>query len=249
MPRRDHTSLLGPELRTLFARYRRIRRDVGYYHVALGLDGAKGVEWHVPTQWKGWADAEHRIERRVARPIDPHWMVECWRQSAVPYFVVNDAVGLAVFLSFGGMALIAIPVAERHLSDVINKRAMHETATGFRVETGVDDAPRMRSTANGRTSRRPRPRCDLCAASRGERARGRLHIRPIRAPAIGGTPAADNFVALCPSCDAQLWNGALDALPDSAPHGSDPNSPYLEMRRYRDWLKNQPAKFSIRNSD
>lgn len=242
MSRRDHAFPLGPELRALFARYRRIQANVGYYHVGLGLDGANGVEWHVPTQWAGWADAEHRIERRTARPVDPHWMVECWRQSAVPYFVVNDAAGLAVFLSFGGVALVAVPVAERHLRDVISKLAMHDTTTGFRIEKSIDEQrPEARRPA--RAARERRRGCELCAAPRTARAPGRLRIRPIRAPAIGGTTTADNFVALCPSCDAQLWNGALDALPAPAATAAELLSPYLEMRRYRDWLKAQPQRF------
>src|SRR5436853_6447827 len=96
---------IGKELRTLFARYRRIQSDVGYYLVGIGLSGANGAEWRVQTYWEGWLDSAHRIERRVARCVDPYWMVESWRQSALPYFVVNDAAGLAVFLAFSGNAL------------------------------------------------------------------------------------------------------------------------------------------------
>jgi len=229
-----HAPSPADELRAFLRRFAKIARDVSYYHIGVGVSGAGDAEWHMQTHWMGWQDPAHRLERRKARPVDPHWFAECWKQSGTPYFVVNDAADLAVFLAFGGNALIAAPIAEEFLPDVIERITAADGEPGFRREPAAIGAP-VRPAPLARAKSHPGRRCCVCGEPANAR-RQALRLRPVRPASLGGADLPQNCIVHCAACARWLEPRPDEALQELATEKTSVASGYLDMQYFRAWL-------------
>lgn len=81
-----------------------------YYWIEMKDDYIGGQ-----TEWIGWADKECTQEIRRLRPIIPEGAIEiCTRINGKP-MVINSQVDAAVFLIYGGQAIVRKDICEKYL--------------------------------------------------------------------------------------------------------------------------------------
>jgi hypothetical protein len=229
------------ERRAFLAHYRLIAVTRQYYHIGISVSPvADAAEWYVQAEWAGWEDAKQRIDRRSARPVDPYWITETWQQSGLPYVVVNDPAGLAVFLALGGHALVETALAEEFLPDIIERRG--EVADELRCAppAPIPNSPRVLAAMRDAALRRDGHTCRLCPR---KSARGRpqaVRVRAIRPIATGGRQEPANLITVCARCEAMLAP-ALEThghAGEVATNGGSPSQ--LDTFQYQAWLAAAP---------
>lgn len=80
----------------------------------IWMDGKKmgGI-----TMWKGWQDAERRIEIRQLRPVNPVGVVEHCEKLFGKMMILNSAQDVTIFMLYGGQAIVRKDICEAYLPE------------------------------------------------------------------------------------------------------------------------------------
>lgn len=93
--------------------YTLIDENATYYWVYYDEDGNYGGQ----SEWSGWADETKMIEIRRLRPVIPQNAIAlCTAVSERP-MLINDKEDVAIFLIFGGQAIIKAELCEKYLPE------------------------------------------------------------------------------------------------------------------------------------
>ena len=83
-----------------------------YYWIELYDDYIGGQ-----TEWVGWLDEEHTLERRRLCPVKPKEAIEMCRQVNGKPMVINSQMDAMVFLIYGGQAIVRGDICEKYLPE------------------------------------------------------------------------------------------------------------------------------------
>jgi transcriptional regulator with XRE-family HTH domain len=89
-----------------------ITEDAEYYWIELKDDYIGGQ-----TQWVGWADNEYKLEIRRLRPVKPKGAIEACMRIIEKPMVINSQLDAAVFLIYGGQAIVRADICEQYLPE------------------------------------------------------------------------------------------------------------------------------------
>ena len=188
----------------ILGRYREVLRGSEYFQISIVVTLSGTIEWHVQTQWTGWHDLKRRIEKRRALVVDAERFVEAFVQLNAPYIIVNTQEALSVFLALGGNALVAKPIAEQELPDLLSDdSAAREGPSGFRSlsrlpSSVLNHAPSK--TLRMKVIRRDGWKCRICGRKPENHTDIELHVHHVRPWAFGGLTEERNLITLCSTC-------------------------------------------------
>lgn len=229
------------------ARLRTIVDSADYYALTLTADPEGRLVWSAQSAYAG-TGSRPMWELRAPSLVRPEAMRRLWADVGQACLVVNDDLGLAVFLRAGGNALVERTVAQRRLASVLEpvEAVPGPVLSGVRLLSSVPSAGlRHAPTKKIRMDvlRRDDFRCRLCGRRAADHVDLELHVHHIRPHAKGGLTEPENLITLCHTCHAGLDPHfelrLFDLIPGGAPIGALDIDVAGEqhadrVRRYRD---------------
>ncbi|MGY1929519.1 HNH endonuclease [Nocardia gipuzkoensis] len=234
------------------------RPDKEYFALSLGADRRGVPFWGKQTHWVGWSERNPRWEIRKASVVDASHMMFLWKETDRSWLVVNDDLALAVFVRWGGNALVEKELAENRLPDVI---APFECVRDGAVEVGgfgflstdhlTGDAIERRApnrTLRMQVLKRDDYRCVICGRRAMDHIDVELHVHHLIPWRMAGPTAEENLVTLCGTChkglvpDYQPVLRELAGLPGPASSIVERGTEFdEEVTRYREWVSRRGA--------
>ena len=194
------------QLKRLADELKRIEDTETYYAATLlGVDG--GRELSFQSHFAGFPEGygpEDGVELRAASPVKAHVMANLWDDLGQGWIAVTARHHLAIFLRFGGNALVAAPIAEEFFPErLAPSPCIKPGMIGFghspydsRVITQGRPTPKLRM----RVLMRDGARCQLCGERPAWNEHIVLHVHHIRPRSAKGLTHEDNLITLCHTC-------------------------------------------------
>lgn len=224
----------------------RISPEATYFAATLRDDYGK-PEISFQSKFAGFPEGVgpgEGIELREARPfVNPDGMIEQWEGAGQDWIVVNDLVQLAMFVRFGGNALISEHLAREHFADSVDPHPCISMGVGGFMSHEADASNltiRSRKKQRQRILERDGHRCQLCGAQQTDDNQTKLEIHHIRPFSQGGPTVDTNLITLCRECNQSLGQ---EFRPDlywtpggpirSATESESPQAHQLSVENYR----------------
>jgi hypothetical protein len=186
-----------------------------YYFITLLGTEDGGVQWRCDTQFDGFTETKPRREIRVPSHIIPEKMMKLLNEIHEPGLLINSKKDLALFMHYGGHAIIEKSIADEAFPDIVKPAEMISIyPLGFESVKQLPTenlqhfpTPKMRMKVLNRDNRR----CRICGRSPKDYEDLELHIHHIQPWAEnGGITREENLVTLCKLCHRGL-NPHFDA--------------------------------------
>ncbi|MBW4667099.1 MAG: HNH endonuclease [Cyanomargarita calcarea GSE-NOS-MK-12-04C] len=182
-----------------------------YYAITFTTDPNGEVIRSCYSHFVGWHDPdEKKVELRAASLVRADRFVEIWRDiSGEGCFIVDTVQDVAIFLLFGGHALVEKTVAEIEIPEAIEPHPVIWTEFGG----FIDYLSLPEEVFNRAPSRKQRMkiferddfRCRICGRRPSDYTDIELHIHHIQPWAKGGITKNENLITLC-----QTYHKGLD---------------------------------------
>jgi hypothetical protein len=162
------------------------------------------VESLVYTHWVRWVDGKQGREIRKASIINAQVLADFWHEVGEPYLIVNNAIGLLLFLRLGGNGLVAKEIAEKFLPDTVaSGETAYDGPLGFKGINNLHNhvfKRACRPQQRMRVMKRDRHRCRICGRRPDDYTDIELHVNHIRPWGKGGLTEDSNLITLCDTC-------------------------------------------------
>lgn len=195
-------SVLLDRIKALFAA--EPSADKGHYALTILLSNEGGLEFSTQTSWVGYTEDKPAREIRKASLVHADRMLRAWKEIGQSGMVIEDPKDMALFLAFGGNAVVEQTLAEAVVPDwlapaeSVNVGEWGFASPGLLGSSAMKHAPTPKHRM--RIIQRDNYRCRVCGRSPNDHVDLELHVHHIRPWAIGGVTVDENLITLCHTC-------------------------------------------------
>ena len=178
--------------------------DKHYYALTILLSKDGGLEFSSQTAWVGYTESKPRREIRKASLVHADRMLMAWKELGKSGMVIGNPEDMALFLAFGGNAVVEQTLAESVIPDwlapivSVNVGEWGFASPGLLGGASMKHAPTPKHRM--RIIQRDNYRCRICGRSPNEHVDLELHVHHIRPWAMGGVTVNENLITLCHTC-------------------------------------------------